>query len=67
MRRLLQPLVWPVVLLAVGAVVGLVAEAAIGRWQAYQIYGIARPVADLTLVIGAVWLVVGVIGVMRKQ
>jgi hypothetical protein len=33
----------------------------VGRWQGYQMYSIARPVADLTVVIGAVWLVVAVI------
>lgn len=66
-RRRLQPLVWPTALLAIGAVIGLAGEAAVGRWQAYQIYGIARPVADLTLLIGAIWLVVAVVGVVRGR
>lgn len=59
--RRLDPLVWPVALLAVGVALGWLAEQAVGRWQDYQMYGIARPVADLTVAIGVVWLVVAVI------
>jgi hypothetical protein len=61
------PLVWPVTLLTVGAAAGWLAEFAVGRWQDYQLYGLARPVADLLLVIGAVWLVVAVISLIRKR
>lgn len=61
------PLVWPLALLTVGAAAGWLAEFAVGRWQDYQLYGLARPVADLLLVIGAVWLVVAVIGVVRGR
>jgi hypothetical protein len=57
----LKPLVWPVALLAVGVALGWLAEQAVGRWQDYQMYGIARPVSDLTVVIGAVWLIVAAI------
>ncbi len=63
----LKPPVWPVALLTVGAAASWLAEFAVGRWQDYQLYGIARPVADLLLVIGAVWLVVGVIGMVRGR
>ena len=66
-RRGFKPLVWPLSLLAVGMVAGWLAEFAVGRWQDYQLYGLARPVADLLMVIGAVWLVVGVIGVVRTR
>ncbi len=62
-----KPLVWPVALLLVGAAASWLAEFAVGRWQDYQLYGISRPVADLLLVIGAVWLVVAVIGVVRGR
>lgn len=57
----LKPLVWPTALLTVGVAGGWLAEQAVARWQDYQLYGIARPVADLTLVIGVIWLVVAVI------
>lgn len=63
----LKPLVWPVTLLLVGAAANGLAEFAVGRWQDYQLYSISRPVADLLLVIGAVWLVVAVIGVVRGR
>ena len=66
MRRRLKPLVWPVSLLIAGAVTDWLAEIAVGRWQDYQLYGLARPVADLLLVIGAIWLVVAVIDLIRK-
>ena len=66
-KRRLKTLVWPVALLIVGAAASWLAEFAVGRWQDYQLYGIARPVADLLLVIGGVWLVVAVIGVVRGR
>ncbi len=62
-----KPLVWPVALLLAGALAGWLADSAVGRWQDYQLYGLARPVADLLLIIGAVWLVVAVIGVVRDR
>ena len=67
MRRRLEPLVWPVSLLIAAVLTGWLAELAVGQWQDYQLYGLARPVADLLLVIGAVWLVVAVIGVVRDR
>ncbi len=66
-RHGFRPLIWPVALLIVGAAAGWLAEFAVGRWQDYQLYGIGRPVADLLLVIGAIWLVVAVIGVVRVR
>ena len=63
----LKPLVWPVALLVVGAAANWLAEFAVGRWQDYQLYSISRPVTDLLLIIGAVWLVVAVINVMRRR
>lgn len=66
-RNRLKPLVWPGALLIVGAVASWLAEVAVGRWQDYQLYGIARPVADLLLVIGAAWLLAAVIGVVRGR
>lgn len=68
MKRIrLGPLVWPVALLTVGAAAGWLAEFAVGQWQDYQLYGLARPVADLLLVIGAVWLVVAGFGLVRGR
>lgn len=63
----LKPLVWPVALLIVGAASNWLAEFAVGRWQDYQLYGIARPVADLLMIIGAVWLAAAVIGIARDR
>ena len=63
----LKPLVWPIALLVVGAAANWLAEFAVGRWQDYQLYSISRPVADLLLVIGPVWLLVAVIGVVRNR
>lgn len=63
----LQPLVWPVALLTVGAAAGWLAEFAVGRWQDYQLYSLSRPLADLLLIIGGVWLVVAVTNVVRGR
>ncbi|MFA4893264.1 hypothetical protein [Brevundimonas sp.] len=61
MNRRLKSLVWPLTVLAVGALASWAAETAVGRFQAYSVYGLARPVADLLLVIGGLWLVVTLI------
>jgi len=66
-RRGLRPLVWPVTLLLAGLLTSWLAEYVVGRWQDYQLYGLARPVADLLLIIGSVWLVVAVVGVVRGR
>lgn len=60
-RRGLKPFVWPIALLLVGLLLGWGAEQAVIRWQDYQLYGLLRPVADLTLVIGGVWLTIAVV------
>lgn len=66
-RRRLKPLVWPVALLVVGLLTSWLAEFTFGQWQDYQLYGLARPVADLLMIIGAGWLVIAVIKVMRRR
>ncbi len=66
-RRGFRPLIWPIALLVVGAAAGWLAEFAVGWWQDYQLYGLARPVADLLLLIGAIWLLAAVIGVVRDR
>ncbi|MDP1913086.1 hypothetical protein [Brevundimonas sp.] len=66
-RRRFKPLVWPVALLTVGAAASWLAEFAVGRWQDYQLYSLARPVADLLMLIGAVWLVAAVVGGVRNR
>jgi len=58
MRRSPKVLLWPLAVLFAGALTSGAAETAVGRFQAYQVYGLVRPVADLLLVIGGVWLVV---------
>ncbi len=66
-RNRAKPLVWPVALLVAGALTGWLADTAVGRWQDYSLYGLTRPVADLLMVIGAIWLVVAVVGVLRHR
>lgn len=66
-RRDVTPLVWPLALLMAGLATGWAAEAAVGRFEAYGLYAFARPVADLLLLIGAVWLVVAAIGMARRR
>ena len=56
MRRL-KPLLWPAAVLTVSLVAGWGAETAVARFENYSLYGLARPVADLLLIIGGVWLV----------
>ena len=46
---------------------GGLADFAVGRWQDYGLYGLARPVADLLLLISAAWMVVAVIDVVRGR
>ncbi|MBX9803072.1 MAG: hypothetical protein K2Y04_09945 [Caulobacteraceae bacterium] len=67
MRSRLRPLVWPAALLGAGLLAGGLADFAVGRWQDYGLYGLARPVADLLLLISAVWMVVAVIDVVRGR
>jgi hypothetical protein len=66
-RDRFKPLVWPVALLVVGTGLGWLADFAVGRWQDYSLYGLTRPVADLLLIIGAVWLVVAMGRVLRDR
>lgn len=61
MNRRLKSLVWPLAVLVAGAVTSWAADTAVGRFEAYGFYGFARPVADLLLVIGGLWLVIGLI------
>jgi hypothetical protein len=57
----LKPLLWPAAVLTVGLLASYAAETAAGRFQNYSLYGLARPVADLLLIIGGVWLVAALI------
>lgn len=66
-RSRLKPLVWPVSLLVLGGVGGGLADYAVGRWQDYGLYGLTRPVADVLMIVGVIWLVVAVIGVARAE
>jgi hypothetical protein len=61
MKRRLKSLVWPLAVLAVGALASWAAETAAGRFEAWGVYGLARPVADLLLVVGGLWLIVALI------
>jgi len=52
----LRALLWPAAVLVAGLLAGAGAEIAAGRFGDYGLYGLMRPVADLLLVIGAIWL-----------
>lgn len=60
-------MIWPVALLTLGLAGGRLADIAVGRWQDYGLYGLTRPVADLMVVIGAIWLAVAVFGAARGR
>ncbi len=66
-RRRLKPLVWPFALLVAGGLVALLAELMARSADAMALYGMVRMVSDLTLAIGAVWLLVGIVSVFRHQ
>lgn len=66
-RSRFKPLIWPVAVFAIGTTGGWLADVAVGRWQDYYLYGLTRPVADLLMIFGAVWLAAAVIAVIRKR
>ena len=66
-RLLLRHLLWPTVVLAVGLLASLGAETAVGRFQNYGVYGFARPIADLLMIIGGVWLFVAAARLARER
>lgn len=61
MNRRLKSLVWPLAVLVAGALTSWAADTAVGRFEAYDFYGFARPVADLLLIIGGLWLFMAVL------
>ena len=61
MKRGLTVLIWPLAVVTAGALASGAAETAVGRYQAYEVYGLLRPVADLLLVIGGLWLIIGLV------
>lgn len=66
-RSRFKPLAFPVAVLAVGVVSGWAAEIVVGRWQDYGLYGLTRPVADVLMIVGVVWLAVAAVGVARGR
>ncbi len=65
MSRRFQPLVWPVALLIAGGLAALAAEATTRSVETVTLYGMVKVVSDLTLLIGVVWLPVGLFRVIR--
>lgn len=61
MKRGLNALIWPLAVLAVGLLASWGADISVSRFQNYQAYGLARPVADGLLLIGGVWLMVSLV------
>ncbi|WP_309628694.1 hypothetical protein [Brevundimonas sp.] len=64
-RRRLKPLVWPVALLIAGGLTALLAEATTRSVETVTLYGMVKLVSDLVLLIGAVWLIFGLVRVAR--
>ncbi len=63
--RRFKPLVWPLALLAAGGLTALLAEATTRSIETVTLYGMIKLVSDLVLVIGIVWLVAGIVRVVR--
>ena len=63
-RGRLQPLVWPIAVLIASGLTGLAAEATARSVQTVTLYGLIKMTSDLLLLIGGVWLVVGVVQVL---
>ena len=64
-RRRLKPLVWPLALLIAAGLTALLADATTRSVETVTLYGMAKLVSDLVLVIGAVWLVVALFRVVK--
>ena len=58
-RRRLKPLVWPLALLIAGGLTALLADATTRSIETVTLYGLIKLVSDLVLLIGFVWLIVG--------
>lgn len=65
MIQRLKPLVWPVALLIAAGLTALLADATIRSVETVTLYGMVKIVSDLVLVIGATWLIVGLVRVFR--
>ena len=65
-RRRLKPLVWPVALLLAGGLTALLADATARSVETATLYGMIKLVSDLVLVIGGVWLIVGLVQAVRS-
>ncbi len=65
MKRRLKPLIWPVALLIAAGLTALLADATTRSIETVTLYGMIKLVSDLVLVIGIVWLIVGLFGVAR--
>lgn len=64
MKRL-KPLVWPFALLIAGGLTALLAEATTRSAETVTLYGMIKMVSDLVLLIAALWLLFGLIRVIR--
>ena len=64
-RGRLKPLVWPIALLIAAGLTTLLADAAARSVETVTLYGLIKPVSDLVLLIGIVWLIVALFRVVR--
>lgn len=65
-QKRLQPLVWPVAVLIAAALAALIADATAQSVQTVTLYGLIKMTSDLLLLIGGVWMVLGVVQVLTS-
>ena len=65
-RRDLKHLVLPIALLIAGGLTALLADATARSVETVTLYGMVKLVSDLVLLIGAVWLIVALVQVVRR-
>lgn len=65
-RGRLQPLVWPLAVLIASGFTALAAEATARSVQTVTLYGLIKMTSDVLLLIGGVWLVVGLVQVLTS-
>ena len=65
--RRLKPLVWPAALLIAAGLTALLAEATTRSVETVTLYGMLKLASDLVLVIGVLWLGLGLFRVFRPS
>ena len=67
MKTSLRPLIGPAVMLAMGGLIALIAEATVWLDETADYYGMLKLVSDLVLLLGGGWLFVAIGAVLRTR